>query len=48
MSGRAYSNYAAGYDNVDVAAATRHGIAAGNVAGILMGFLVWRQPDILS
>jgi hydroxypyruvate reductase 1 len=28
--GRAYSNMAVGYNNVDVEAATRHGIAVGN------------------
>ena len=28
--GRAYSNMAVGYNNVDVDAATRHGIAVGN------------------
>lgn len=33
--GRAYSNYAVGYNNVDVAAATRHGIAVGNTPGVL-------------
>lgn len=33
--GRAYSNYAAGYDNVDVEAATRRGIAVGNTPGVL-------------
>ena len=29
------SNYAVGYDNVDVAAATRHGIPVGNTPGVL-------------
>ena len=33
--GRAYSNYAVGYDNVDVPVATRHGIAVGNTPGVL-------------
>jgi hydroxypyruvate reductase 1 len=33
--GRAYSNYAVGYNNVDVEAATRHGIAVGNTPGVL-------------
>jgi len=33
--GAAYSNYAVGYDNVDVAAATRHGIPVGNTPGVL-------------
>jgi hydroxypyruvate reductase 1 len=33
--GRAYSNYAVGYNNVDVDAATRHGIAVGNTPGVL-------------
>jgi glycerate dehydrogenase len=33
--GTAYSNYAVGYDNVDVAAATRRGIAVGNTPGVL-------------
>lgn len=33
--GRAYSNYAVGYDNVDVAAATSHGIPVGNTPGVL-------------
>lgn len=31
----AYSNVAVGYDNVDVAAATRHGIPMGNTPGVL-------------
>jgi lactate dehydrogenase-like 2-hydroxyacid dehydrogenase len=30
--GHAYSNYGAGYNNVDVAAATRHGIAVGKIS----------------
>ena len=33
--GRAYSNYAVGYNNVDVAAATRNKIAVGNTPGVL-------------
>jgi len=33
--GRAYSSYAVGYDNVDIAGATRHGIAVGNTPGVL-------------
>ena len=33
--GRAYSNYAVGYNNVDVAAATRQGIPVGNTPGVL-------------
>lgn len=33
--GRAYSNYAVGYDNVDVAAATARGIPVGNTPGVL-------------
>ncbi|MFH1984433.1 MAG: NAD(P)-dependent oxidoreductase [Pseudomonadota bacterium] len=33
--GRAYSNYAVGYNNVDVTAATRHGIPVGNTPGVL-------------
>ncbi len=33
--GRAYSNYAVGFNNVDVAAATRHGIPVGNTPGVL-------------
>jgi hydroxypyruvate reductase 1 len=32
---RVYSNYAVGYDNVDVKAATRYGIAVGNTPGVL-------------
>jgi hydroxypyruvate reductase 1 len=32
---RAYSNYAVGYNNVDVEAATRHGIPVGNTPGVL-------------
>ena len=33
--GRAYSNYAVGFDNVDLAAATRNGIPVGNTPGVL-------------
>jgi hydroxypyruvate reductase 1 len=33
--GKAYSNYAVGYNNVDVEAATRHGIPVGNTPGVL-------------
>jgi hydroxypyruvate reductase 1 len=33
--GRAYSNYAVGFNNVNVAAATRHGIPVGNTPGVL-------------
>jgi len=33
--GKAYSNVAVGYNNVDVAAATRHGIPVGNTPGVL-------------
>lgn len=33
--GKAYSNYAVGYNNVDVEAATRHDIAVGNTPGVL-------------
>ena len=33
--GRAYSNYAVGYNNVDVEAATRHLIPVGNTPGVL-------------
>jgi len=33
--GRAYSNYAVGYNNVDLAAATSRGIAVGNTPGVL-------------
>ncbi len=32
---RAYSNYAVGYNNVDVEIATRHGIPVGNTPGVL-------------
>lgn len=33
--GRAFSNYAVGYNNVDVAGATKHGIPVGNTPGVL-------------
>ncbi len=33
--GRAYSNYAVGYNNVDVAGATKYGIPVGNTPGVL-------------
>lgn len=33
--GSAYSNYAVGYNNVDIAAATQHGIPVGNTPGVL-------------
>jgi len=33
--GRVYSNYAVGYNNVDVRAATEYGIAVGNTPGVL-------------
>jgi len=33
--GRAYSNYAVGFNNVDITAATRHGIPVGNTPGVL-------------
>ncbi len=33
--GRVYSNYAVGFNNVDLAAATRHGIPVGNTPGVL-------------
>jgi glycerate dehydrogenase len=33
--GTAYSNYAVGFNNVDVPAATRHGIPMGNTPGVL-------------
>jgi hydroxypyruvate reductase 1 len=33
--GRAYSNYAVGFNNVDLTAATRHGIPVGNTPGVL-------------
>ena len=32
---KAYSNYAVGYNNVDVSAATKHGIPVGNTPGVL-------------
>lgn len=34
-SGKAFSNVAVGYDNVDVEAASRHGIPVGNTPGVL-------------
>jgi hydroxypyruvate reductase 1 len=33
--GKAYSNYAVGFNNIDVDAATRHGIPVGNTPGVL-------------
>jgi len=33
--GQVYSNYAVGYNNVDVPAGTRHNIAVGNTPGVL-------------
>jgi hydroxypyruvate reductase 1 len=33
--GSAFSNYAVGYNNVDVSAATKHGIPVGNTPGVL-------------
>ncbi|MFQ5739855.1 MAG: NAD(P)-dependent oxidoreductase [Acidobacteriota bacterium] len=33
--GKVYSNYAVGFNNVDVEAATRHGLAVGNTPGVL-------------
>lgn len=33
--GKVYSNYAVGFDNIDVAAATRHNIPVGNTPGVL-------------
>lgn len=33
--GSVYSNYAVGYNNVDIAAATKHGIPVGNTPGVL-------------
>ena len=33
--GKAYSNYAVGFNNVDVTAATNHGIPVGNTPGVL-------------
>jgi hydroxypyruvate reductase 1 len=33
--GTAYSNYAVGYNNIDVDAASRHGIPVGNTPGVL-------------
>jgi len=34
---RGISNYAVGYDNIDIAAATRHNIVVGNTPGVLTG-----------
>jgi len=33
--GKVYSNYAVGFNNVDLSAATRHGIPVGNTPGVL-------------
>ena len=33
--GKAYSNYAVGYNNVDVGVATKYGIPVGNTPGVL-------------
>ncbi len=33
--GTAYSNYAVGFNNIDLSAATRHGIPVGNTPGVL-------------
>ncbi len=33
--GKVYSNYAVGFDNVDIDAASRHGIPVGNTPGVL-------------
>ena len=33
--GKVYSNYAVGYNNVDVKAATKHGLPVGNTPGTL-------------
>ena len=35
VGGRVYSNYAVGFNNVDLEAATKHGIAVGNTPGVL-------------
>jgi hydroxypyruvate reductase 1 len=35
VGGRAYSNYAVGFNNVDVTAASRYGIPVGNTPGVL-------------
>jgi len=35
--GKVYSNYAVGFNNIDLAAATRRGIAVGNTPGVLTG-----------
>ena len=46
--GRAYSNYAVGYNNVDLAAATSRGIAVGNTPGVLTATTARarRRPDL--
>ena len=43
--GKAYSNYAVGYNNVDVPSATERGIAVGNTPGDTQPVLEW-QPDL--
>jgi hydroxypyruvate reductase 1 len=35
VGGKVYSNYAVGFDNIDVTAATRNGIPVGNTPGVL-------------
>ncbi len=35
--GKVYSNYAVGFNNIDMAAATLHGIAIGNTPGVPYG-----------
>lgn len=37
--GKVYSNYAVGYNNVDVKAATKHGLPVGNTPGAHACFL---------